>query len=143
MRRIVSVGLSIAAFAILGLVTVPEAHAGHVNCSKGLLSGSYSAAINGNLAGAPLSELDLVTANGDGTFSGSGTVSEDGAISSVSFTATYTINADCSGSAVLSTGVTQNLNISTDGSQVWFISTNSGANITGTATRLTHPKDGQ
>ncbi len=138
MKRIVSLAMSITAFAILGLVTVPNARAnGHVNCSNGLLAGSYSASISGSLAGSPFSELDLVTASGNGTFSGSGTVSEDGTISTVTFTATYTVNSNCSGSAVLSTGVTQNFNISTDGSQVWFISTNDGATILGEATRLT------
>ncbi len=137
MNHIAKYVMSIMAAAALAIVTAPSAHAGHVYCSNGLLNGSYTATITGNLAGEPFAELDLVTADGNGTFSGSGTVSEDGVISTVSFTATYTINSNCSGSAVLSTGVTQNFNIKTDGSEVQFISTNSGATIVGDAKRLT------
>lgn len=47
----------------------------------------------------------------------------DGVISTASFTATYAVNSDCSGSASLSTGVTQNFNIKADDSEVMFIAT--------------------
>ena len=139
MKDMTKFAVSIAAFAILGLAAAPSARA--AGCSNATLKGRYTATITGSLGGAPLAELDLVTSPGDGTFSGTGTVSEDGVISTVSFTATYTINSDCTGSAVLSTGVTQNFNIQPDGSEVDIISTNSGATITAVAKRLGSRKD--
>jgi len=134
MKRIV---LSISAFAILGLAAAPNLRAHGLHCSNATLSGTYSATITGTLGGAPFAELDLVTSTGDGTFSGTGTVSENGTISAdVPVSATYTINSNCSGSAVLSSGVTQNFNISADGSEVDIIATTSGATITAVAKRL-------
>jgi hypothetical protein len=137
MKRMVSLALSITAFAILGLVSTPNAHAQGVHCSNATLKGTYSATITGTLGGAPFAELDLVSSTGNGTFSGTGTVSEDGVVSTdVPVAATYTINSNCSGSAVLSSGVTQNFNISPDGSEVDIIATTSGATITAVAKRL-------
>jgi hypothetical protein len=136
MKRIVNVTMSIIAFAMLALAFAPGASASVQGCTNATLKGEYSATIVGTLGGAPYAELDLVTATGNGTFSGTGTASQNGVISTVSFTATYTINSDCSGSASLSTGVTQNFNIKEDGSEVDVISTNSGATITAVAKRL-------
>ena len=115
----------------------PGARAQGVHCSDATLKGTYSATITGTLAGAPFAELDLVTSNGKGTFTGTGTVSENGVISTgVPVSATYTINSNCSGSAGLSTGVTQHVNIKEDGSEVDIISTSSGTTITAVAKRL-------
>ena len=137
MKRFVSLALSITAFAILGLVSAPQARAHGLHCSNATLNGTYSASITGTLGGAPFAELDLVTSNGNGTFSGTGTISEDGVISTgVPVSATYTVNSDCSGSAVLSSGVTQNFNIKADGSEVDIIATVSGATVTAVAKRL-------
>ena len=130
------VTLSIIGLATLGFVAGSVAYAAAPQCSNATLKGHYSATITGTLGGVPFAELDLVTATGNGTFSGTGTASENGVISTVEFTATYSINSDCTGSATLSTGVTQNFNIKQDGSDVNFISTNSGATITGEAKRL-------
>jgi hypothetical protein len=135
MKRIVSLTTLIAAFGVLTLA--PNLQASGPYCSNATLKGTYSATITGTLAGAPFAELDLITSNGDGTFSGTGTVSENGVISTgVPVSATYTVNSDCSGSAVLASGVTQNFNIQPDGSEVDIISTNSGATITAVAKRL-------
>jgi hypothetical protein len=132
--------LALASFAALGLLMAPSARAA-AHCSNSTLKGSYSATITGTVDGMPLAELDLVSSTGDGTFTGTGTLAFDGAISAVSFTATYAINSDCSGSAVLSTGVTQNLNIKEDGSEVMFIGTNSpSAQVTGDAKRINKGK---
>ena len=144
MKRIVSLALSISAFAILGLVTAAQARAEGLHCSNATLKGTYSASITGTLGGAPFAELDLVTSTGNGTFSGTGTVSENGVISTdVPVSATYTVNSNCSGSAVLSSGVTQNFNISADGSEVDIIATTSGATITAVAKRLNSSHNGQ
>jgi len=141
MKRIVNAALAFVSLAVLGMIMAPSARAA-AHCSNSTLKGSYSATITGTVDGLPLAELDLVSSNGNGTFTGTGTLAFNGAISSVSFTATYTINSDCSGSAVLSTGVTQNLNIKEDGTEVMFIGTNSpSAEVTGDAKRINKGKD--
>ena len=137
MKRFANLALSISAVAILGLATAAQARADGAHCSNATLKGTYSAAITGTLGGAPFAELDLVTSTGNGTFSGTGTISENGVISTdVPVSATYTVNSDCSGSAVLSNGVTQNFNIKADGSEVDIIATTSGATVTAVAKRL-------
>ena len=147
MKRIVNFAMSVTAFAVLGLVMAPSARADGPHCSNATLKGSYSATITGFVGTTapftPFAELDLVTSTGDGTFSGTGTNSVGGVVTTgITITATYTINSDCSGSAVLSTGVTQNFNIKEDGSEVTFISTNAGATITGEAKRLSDHDNG-
>lgn len=134
MKRIMHLAAA-AAFAMF-LVWAPSAQAAAF-CSNHTLRGAYGATITGTVAGLPFAELDLVSADGNGSFSGTGTVSYNGSISTVSFTATYTVNSNCSGSASLSTGVTQNFVIKADGSEVQFIGTNSpDAQVTGDAKQL-------
>lgn len=141
MKRIVNLAVSALAFSVLALVAPSSTSAG-VHCSNTTLKGTYSATITGTLGGAPFAELDLVTSTGNGTFSGTGTVSENGVISTgVPVSATYTVNSDCSGSAVLSSGVTQNFNIKEDGSEVDIISTSSGTTITAVAKRLNNQNE--
>lgn len=134
MKRIMHLAAA-AAFAMF-LVWAPSAQAAAF-CSNHTLRGAYGATITGTVAGLPFAELDLVSADGNGSFSGTGTVSYNGSISTVSFTATYTVNSNCSGSASLSTGVTQNFVIKADGSEVQFIGTNNpDAQVTGDAKQL-------
>ncbi|HEV3277243.1 MAG TPA: hypothetical protein VG860_10545 [Terriglobia bacterium] len=136
MKRVTNSIIAASALAILVLAAAPGAKAASA-CSNHTLVGSYGATITGSIAGLPFAELDLVSAAGNGTFTGTGTVSYNGSVSTVTFTATYTINANCTGSASLSTGVTQNLVIKADGSEVMFIGTNSSeAQVTGDAKRL-------
>ena len=144
MKRTLNFALAaVVVAATLVLMAVPKTFADGGSCSNSTLQGSYGASITGTVSGLPLAELDLVSADGKGNFtSGSGTVSIGGTISSFTFTGTYTINADCSGSASLSTGVTQNLVIKSDGSEVMFIGTNDpNAQVTGVAKRVQHSGD--
>ncbi|HEV2177975.1 MAG TPA: hypothetical protein VGW33_12375 [Terriglobia bacterium] len=141
MKRTLNFALAAVVFAAtLTLMGVPNALAEEESCSNGTLQGSYGASITGTVAGLPLAELDLVSADGKGNFtSGTGTLSFNGSVSTFTFTGTYTINADCSGSASLSNGVTQNLVIKADGSEVMFIGTNDpNAQVTGAAKRVQH-----
>jgi len=141
MKRTLQSSLTTLALATFVLAVVPNAHAGSRSCSNYTLNGSYAATITGTIAGEPFAELDLVTSEGQGTFSGSGTVSDNGTISTVTFTATYTVNSDCSGTASLSTGVTQNFVIHQNGSEVQFIATNSGTTVVGDAKRISGPAE--
>jgi hypothetical protein len=139
MKRTMNSAMALTAAGMLVMLMAPGAQA-TPSCSNGTLKGAYGATITGTIAGLPFAELDLVSADGKGNFSGTGTVSYNGSISSVTFTATYSVNSDCSGSASLSTGVTQNLIIKTDGSEVQFIGTNSPeAQVTGDAKKLAPP----
>ncbi|HXJ92699.1 MAG TPA: hypothetical protein VMT20_07425 [Terriglobia bacterium] len=139
MKRTRKSVLALTAAGMLVMLAAPGAQATQ-SCSNRTLKGAYGATITGTIAGLPFAELDLVNADGKGNFSGTGTVSYNGSVSSVTFTATYSVNSDCSGSASLSTGVTQNLIIKTDGSEVQFIATSSPeAQVTGDAKRLTPP----
>jgi hypothetical protein len=139
MKRILSLAVPVTALAVLSLVTPAVARDGR-KCSNATLNGSYSATIIGTLGGQPFAELDLVTSTGIGAFTGNGTLSMNGVISPVSFTATYTVNSDCSGSASLSTGVTQNFNIKSDGSEVMLVATTPGATATGDAKQVVRPR---
>jgi hypothetical protein len=136
MKRSMNCAMALGAAAMLVMLMAPGAQA-TPSCSNRTLKGSYGATITGTISGLPFAELDLVTADGNGNFSGTGTVSYNGSISTVTFTATYSVNSNCSGSASLSTGVTQNFIIKTDGSEVQFIGTNDpDAQVTGDAKAL-------
>jgi hypothetical protein len=107
------------------------------NCSNKSLSGNFGATLGGTASGLPFVALDSVSAGGDGTFSGSGTISYNGAITAVTFTATYSVNSDCSGSIAFNTGATQNLVVVGKGDEVRFIRTdNANAVVTGVAKSL-------
>jgi hypothetical protein len=119
------------------LAMASSAQAASKSCSNATLSGNYGATITGTVSGSPLAELDLVSANGKGSFSGTGTLSFNGSISTVTISATYTINPNCSGSATFTDGTTQNFVITTDGTEVMFIGTNNpSAQVTGHAKNL-------
>ena len=107
------------------------------SCSNSSLKGNYGATLGGEAAGLPFAALDNVVADGNGNFSGAGTLSYNGAIVNNSFSATYTINPDCSGSISFDNGVTQNLVVVNKGAEVRFIRTdNADAVIYGDAKLL-------
>lgn len=112
------------------------------SCSNGTLSGVYGALIRGTSNSLPFAALDIVTADGNGNFSGTATVAYNGAISqNVPLSATYSINSDCSGTVSFSSGATQSLVITSDGEEVQFIRTdNLSAQVTGDAKRVGNKK---
>lgn len=125
---------------MFALAMASSAQAGSTSCSNATLNGNYGATITGFIAGLPFAELDYVTANGKGSFSGTGTNSYNGVVTTnITITATYTINSNCTGSVTFTngSGLTQNLVIKSDGSEVQFIGTNSGeAQVTGLARKV-------
>ena len=93
-------------------------------CSTSLLKGTYGALLHGMASGLPFAALDVVIADGQGSLSGTGTIAYNGVVSrGVPISATYVINADCSGSATFSSGATQNLIITRSGAEAQFIRT--------------------
>ncbi len=140
MKHSISSAMKLVALAIAAVVAaIPNAQAkDNKPCSNLTLRGSYAALITGTASGLPFAALDYVTADGNGTLSGTGTVTYNGVISQrVPLSASYTINSDCSGSVSFSSGATQNLVISRDGEQVQFIRTdNVNDQVTGDAKRI-------
>ena len=113
-------------------------------CSNANLSGGYGFSVNGTTANAEhYSLVGRFVADGKGGVTGVSTQSVNGAISRPSFTGTYTVNADCTGTANLTFdyGGTAPLNfiIVDDGKSVDIISAGTsgsqGDNEVGTATR--------
>lgn len=114
------------------------------SCSNANLSGGYGFSVSGTPAnGGQYSLVGRFVANGKGGVAGVSTQSVNGMISRPSFTATYTVNADCTGTTSLTFdfGLTTSLDfiIVDDGKSVYIISSGAsgsqGANEIGTATR--------
>jgi hypothetical protein len=87
----------------------------------------------------PFAALNLVNGDGNGNITGEGTIVYNGTVIPSSFTATYSINPDCSGSFSSSSGTTENIVISRDGGEVQIIVTGLAlgpATVTGLAKRL-------
>jgi len=121
----------------LSLALVSAAHA-DTPCSSATLNGTYGALIKGTASGLPFAALDVVTADGQGNFSGTGTIAVGGAITqNVSLSATYSIDSSCSGTVSFSNGATQTLVITRDGKEVQFIRTDQlNDQVTGDAKRV-------
>ncbi|HUI43126.1 MAG TPA: hypothetical protein VL523_14280 [Terriglobia bacterium] len=125
--------------SLIMLAMTSTARAGDKGCSNRTLSGSYGATLTGTVNGEPFAALDSVTSDGHGNITGTGTISLDGTIIPSTFTATYTVNSDCTGSFSSSSGTTENLVITQDGSEVQFIVTATAlgpATVTGSAKSL-------
>lgn len=89
---------------ILGLVSRVQAHG--EECSNASIKGSYGLSCEGTAVGVgPLAVIGVFTADGKGNGSEIETLSFNGVITTgATFTVTYTVNADCTGSLV-STGL--------------------------------------
>ncbi len=138
MKRIVP-QLPAICLALLLPALATTARADNGGCSNATLKGSYAAVLTGFSSGFAFAALDLAVADGYGNITGTGTVNVNGTVNSVPFTATYTVNADCSGTATFSNGSTQSLVVKRDGSEAYIIRTGpaaTGTVVTGTAHRL-------
>src|SRR5690348_1091415 len=74
----------------------------HNTCTKASIARSYGFTISGFVVNSDgcfysVAEAGTLTADGSGNLTGSDTNSQGGQIQSQTFTGTYTINADCSG----------------------------------------------
>ena len=117
-------------------------------CSNATLSGSYGFSENGSvllgrdgsrlLTPLSLSEVGVVTNDGAGNQTAAATTNAGGTVGQESWTATYSISADCTVSAIqtLPNGMTRHLaGVAVDGGSGFFgIGTNAGAVVTISAT---------
>jgi len=133
--RIKSVGAVVALTGMMVLAMASGAKAdGAPYCSDATLKGQYAATITGTVTVSgvlvPFARLAIFTADGKGNISGTGTDVVDGSVSTdLPLTATYTINSDCSGTITTASGVTNNLAIKQDGSEVQMIFTSVAADL--------------
>ena len=137
--KFAAAALGLAALVLLTLTLASGAQASTKLCSNASLRGTYAATLTGTVNGAPFAALDEVTSDGNGNMTGSGTIVANGTVIPTTFTATYTVNSDCSGSFVSSTGTNENLIVKMDGSQVQFIVTSTPlgpATVTGVGNNI-------
>jgi hypothetical protein len=87
-------------FAALVSATIPAAHA---TCTNASLTGVYGVIFNGlNGQGQPTTSVAQVTSDGAGKLIGSVTQTTEGTINSGTFSGTYTVAKNCTGSLTVS-----------------------------------------
>lgn len=103
------------------------------SCSNASLTGLYGfAGLGNNTADSPIALAGVYNANGKGKLTGTRTASVNGVISSnVPISGTYTVNANCTGSAKITPkgGSTENydLAVASSGGRVFSLETDSGS----------------
>lgn len=106
-------------------------------CTIGSINGAYGYAISGWTGTTDAyAESGKVVADGAGGLSLQSTASQAGTIATGNGSGSYSVNADCTGTATFSNGAHLNLVILASGREVQFIQTDSGTTISGSAQRL-------
>ena len=87
----------------MGLITVEQGHpAGHEECSNASYRGDYGFTATGTTPGGAIAIVGRFTADGHGNISGTQTRSTSGTFVGIfhdTYTETYTVNTDCTGSS--------------------------------------------
>lgn len=88
-------------------------------CSPASLNGTYAVGRQGTIVGSlgtpfpappfPFAEAGIATFNGAGTFFGKTTVNADGFVLTPTFTGSYTVNPDCTGTVTVNSSLGINL----------------------------------
>ena len=127
------------ALAIITFTLTPQALKAGSLCPLGnaTLHGTYIVSGGGTVGGAPIAAVGEITWDGQGNTTATYTASLNGAIhQGVTVTGSYHINPDCTGSHAESDGSHYDFVVTPDGSGSTWISTDSGAVVTGTTIRL-------
>lgn len=117
------------------------------SCTNATLTGTYGYLLEGNLVEeeegedvyAPYADSGILTADGNGNFTGTGTESFTGTIEQgTTISGTYTVNSNCTGSATLNYGSSIgtfnfSLVVLNGGEGISFVDTDSGAIVSGAA----------
>lgn len=123
-------------------VIAGNSYRGQQNCSTGTISGPFVYSVNGFGVApgvlVPTAYSGMGSANGSGSLTGSDYISNDdsnGVVVPRTYTASYAVNSDCSGSEVVkdSLGQTADLDffVGAGGSRVEFVQTDEGLVISG------------
>lgn len=121
--------VEISAFGILSHAQANE------ECSNASLKGSFGVTSTGTITGVgPFASIGRFSADGQGNHSGAETVDFNGTISELSFTGTYQVNSDCTGTDtenfVGGPTVHRSFVIDDNGKEVRFVVTNPGTVVT-------------
>ena len=142
MTKALALTALILAVLAAALAIKPRTARAQSGCSVASLNGSYGYTMTGPLYDN-VGDLFFIAAagkiafDGGGNIAGTDTISFDGSIGHRTYTGTYTINADCTGSMNLVTAdgnkPAADLVVVNAGKEVEFIQTNTDTVITGTA----------
>lgn len=102
-------------------------------CTERNVKGRFGYSFTGSANGVgPVVAVGIIRINGDGTLSATDTQSINGQIiQGRKFTGTYTVNPNCTGSAVFSTGGTGDFVVVDDRQEFLFVFTNPGIVVSG------------
>lgn len=94
--------LTVTCVVALALVAVSAAQAGTQKCTLATVAGTYGLTTTGSIPGiGPVAAVGVVTLDKSGNISGSQTRSLNGAVADETFTGTFIVNPDCSGTEVV------------------------------------------
>jgi hypothetical protein len=104
--RMLGIGLLAVSLMPIGLSATPS-HDGHgAACSIGGAQGKYGFTLTGTVilptGAVPIAAVGRVALNANGTVAGTESRSVGGGSADETFTGTYTVNSDCTGSATVS-----------------------------------------
>ena len=150
-RRLIWVTLFSVAIVVTALYPTRKVHATPVQgCSVASLRGTYAILRTGvnNVVGGPIASIGIQVYNGDGTFgltrltrSDNGDI-QDWTYAPPSVDASYTVDADCTGSLFTSDGTkTNNLVVFDGGKRFFLLSEAAGTIVTEEGIRLEEEKD--
>lgn len=124
------------------LIKAVNASAG---CSLRSVAGTYGVSGGGTVGvgtSAPVqdTEVGLLTADGNGNISGSVSFSANGTLLAATYIGTYSVNSDCTASASIVDSLGEHLHetgvVLRGGSEIRFIGTDPGAQVSRDAVRL-------
>jgi hypothetical protein len=134
--------VSIVTFVILMATVCIDAVAEESGCGTQTLRGSYIYSANGFLAASPgqgpftpIAEAGVYVFDGAGDLSTTNTLSFGGVIIPRTAEGSYTVNADCTGSATADGGVAFNFAVTRSGHEMRFVATTATVSVMGTMTR--------
>lgn len=139
--------LALASILVIGLFIAVLASSGAsaaTGCSNHSLQGSYGFAFSGSVFNGGNEVGDFAVAgrhtfNGQGGLVGTETDSFNGQAVPLTDTGTYTVNADCTGTATIQLGTVRTVHVNIvvvdDARQVKFVDTDPGVVLAGTWTK--------
>ena len=105
-RNTIATTFAIAAVTLVVLGMAPTAKAQNRGCSNGIMKGTFAFTAAGSITApptlaGPFAEVGTQTFDGLGGTTGTATLSANGNIFAVTWTGTYTVNPDCTGTYTL------------------------------------------